>query len=243
MRNLYLEKKVQFSPKGYKDLLEQFQSIGYKFIKFQRKIDNPRSIILRHDIDFDIKKAYQIAKIEIGLDIKSTFFFLLKSKSYNFLESENQKLVKEIREMGHVVSLHFDPSIYKNYKKGLVSEIKLFEELLLDNVSVVSLHRPNKFFLSGLTLDKKLMHTYENIFFKQIKYISDSGGSFKYGYPLDSNAIKNGLPMQLLLHPIWWTTNKQNAINKLKEFLNYSNSELSNHISKNCIPWADYLKQ
>lgn len=243
MGDLNLSKKNIFNPYEYDYLIKQFKDAGYKFKKFEKNISPSKTLILRHDIDFDIKRAYQIAQLEYDLNIQSTFFFLLRSKSYNLFENDNLGIINNIQKMGHEVSLHFDPSIYLDYKSGLISEVQIFNNLLKKDLNIISLHRPNKFFLSGKSFNENISHSYEKKFFSDIEYISDSGGSFKYGHPLNSAAFKEKRSIQLLLHPIWWTTNEENSIEKLKKYLSNSNKELSNHISNNCLTWKNYLKE
>lgn len=48
-------------------------------------------------------------------------------------------------------------------------------------------------------------HSYEPRFFHDVAYISDSGGAFFRGHPLDHPAVLDGPPIQLLTHPIWWS--------------------------------------
>ena len=91
-------------------------------------------LILRHDIDFDIKAAYEIALIEHEINVKSTFFFLLRGDFYNLINSENYDLVKKIESLGHKISLHYDIEIYTDPKKELIAEIKIFEDFLIQKL-------------------------------------------------------------------------------------------------------------
>ena len=46
-------------------------------------------------------------------------------------------------------------------------------------------------------------HTYQDKYFKKIKYISDSGGKDVTNEV--SKLILDDEPLQLLIHPLWWT--------------------------------------
>ena len=48
-------------------------AIGWSCLIALMQVKN--QLILRHDIDFDIKAAYEIALIEHEINVKSTFFF------------------------------------------------------------------------------------------------------------------------------------------------------------------------
>ncbi len=58
-------------------------------------------------------------------------------------------MVNEIKRLGHIVSLHYDIEIYKEPKKELVNEIKIFENLFETKINIISIHRPNKEFLNS----------------------------------------------------------------------------------------------
>ena len=70
-----MNKKSYFSIKEYKKLIKFFKSLGYNFVFFSKNIKKNKNILLRHDVDIDILKAYEMAKIENKLNIKSTYFF------------------------------------------------------------------------------------------------------------------------------------------------------------------------
>ena len=62
--------------KNYKDFINEFLLNGYRVVMFDSFDSSKKNqLILRHDIDFDIKAAYEIAVIEHELNVKSTFFF------------------------------------------------------------------------------------------------------------------------------------------------------------------------
>ena len=82
------------------------------------KWNGSNAIILRHDVDFDIKPAYNLALKEKEFDINSTFFIMTSSLTYNPLSFDNRRMLKKMSKMGFEIGLHFDPSIYgtKNYE-------------------------------------------------------------------------------------------------------------------------------
>ena len=71
---------------------------------------------------------------------------------------------------------------------------------------IISLHRPAPELLG---YDRPLggrAHAYEPRFFRGIAYCSDSRGTFRHGHPLDHPAVAAGQALQLLIHPIWWSS-------------------------------------
>ena len=133
---------------SYISLLSKLVSRGYVFRTFDASaVIKNFDCILRHDIDFDVGKALRMAKAEAQNSWFSTYFFLIRSKSYNVLDPEIRRMIEEISSLGHVISLHFDTSIYDDFETGLFEELKLFEKIFGVTPTVISLHRPNEFFL------------------------------------------------------------------------------------------------
>lgn len=229
----------------YAELLLQFKYDGYSIYPVGKiELPEPKlQILLRHDVDFDVFKALQMAEAEKEIGIQSSFYFLIRSHSYNFLSPIVQEIVKKIKALNHDIGLHFDASIYKNVKTGLLNEIEIFENITKTKVSFITIHRPSKIFTKDNKPIGNIRHSYEKKFFQEIGYYSDSGGSFKYGLPQDDPKYKEGNSFQLLTHPIWWTTAGSNEIEKLQFFQKERKNYFSKHISENCIPWRKYLEK
>ena len=106
----------------YVKLIKEFIDAGYKFIDFVENPPDKHSLILRHDVDFEPSFALQMAEVENVLGVKSTYFFLVRSMSYNLFDKRNTNIVKKIEKYGHKVSIHFDPTFYQDVENGLVFE-------------------------------------------------------------------------------------------------------------------------
>lgn len=225
----------------YKILLNSFLKQGFHFKKFEDfNVDEKCQVILRHDIDFSIDMAVKMATLENELGVFSTFYFLIASDSYNLLSKKNFDLVKSIADMGHSIGLHFDPTIYDNEEIGFSTELELFERYFGKTFSM-SFHRPSPLVLQGVNwLPERILGAYQDKFFKEIAYVSDSQGAFRFGHPLQHDAFKLCDNMQLLIHPIWWITGQQQTIKKIQEFLTLNTEMISQHIARNCIPWKNY---
>ena len=226
--------------KEYLLLINPFIEKGYEFKFFSDDILPKKNLLLRHDVDFDVQLSLKLALHEHNNSIKSTYFFMLRSDSYNIFTPQNIEAAYKIKDLGHEISLHFDPLIYRDYSIGLSHELEIFHSLFGIKPKIISIHRPNDDFINGI--DIGISHTYEKNFFKDIKYISDSGGLFKYDHPIKSDAFKNSDSIHLLLHPIWWTLDDKDNISKLKTYYKYRCDKLSEHFSQNCNPWKEYLK-
>jgi hypothetical protein len=208
----------------YKKFIYNFINKGYHCIFFN-ELDNTKNnqLIIRHDIDLDCKLALQMAIIEHKLNIKATYFFLLTNNSYNLLSKENVKIIQDIKNKGHKVSLHYDPTLADLL--GLEEELDTFQRIF-GNVDIISLHRPQ------IMSDLEAINyptTYDDQYIKEIAYFADSRGSFRYGHPFDSEEFKNNKNIQLLIHPFWWMVDSKDRNKCITKILNKKNKDLNQH--------------
>jgi hypothetical protein len=233
-----MTKKLQ---KEYVNLINKFKNKGYDFKTFD-KYKNSSSVILRHDIDFSLDSALTLAKWNSQEEITATFFFMVSSFSYNLMQNEEKDKVNAIKELNQRISLHFDPTAYKDLKKGFSIEKSLFEALFNEKIEVFSVHRPGDFLKNpNITLDF-CKNTYDHKFQKKMKYFSDSGGEFKYGEPWNSKEFNENKNIQLLIHPIWWTTEGKNPTEKLNNWINDKKEDVKLNTSKNCKSYIPHKK-
>ena len=225
---------------NYSELIGSFLEAGYRDTFFKSNVDRNGALILRHVIDFDVEYADKISLIEDQLGVKSTFFFLMRSKSYNLLEPNNVEIIKSISARGHQVSIHFDPTVYQDIEKGFALEKGIFEKVFDVEVEIISIHRPSEYFLNNPRSICGVSHTYQPIYMNDIKYFSDSQGVFRYGRPLDSIEFNRNESIQLLTHPVWWVTVASDPLAKLSEFIGSRDEKYRIHVSDNCKPYKEY---
>lgn len=87
----------------YEQLLKKFLNNNYQFIMikdYDKMNKNGKYIIIRHDIDSDLKIAKKMFEIEKKLNIKSTFYFRLSTF--------DNKLIEDINKYGSEVGYHFE---------------------------------------------------------------------------------------------------------------------------------------
>lgn len=226
---------------SYEKLIVDFLDRGYYSIKFPSLSSQKNQLIIRHDIDFDCSYAHQMSLIENKIGVKSTYFFMLCSESYNLLSSENINYIKKIQASGHTISLHFDPTIYNDFNEGFRYEVEIFERVFNEQIDIISIHRPNQFFINYDRPINGIDHTYQNRYLKEITYISDSQGAFRFGHPHDSLAFQENNTIHLLTHPIWWMCSGNSNVDVLEKFVKNRHQSNVNHIANNCIPYQKYL--
>jgi hypothetical protein len=190
-------------------------------------------ILIRHDIDFSISAAVKIAKIEKDFNIQSTFFFMLTSNMYTLSSKVNIEHIKEIKNYGHKISLHYDPTVYYE-KNSFLNEKNFFENLFDVNIDIVSIHRPGIFLENNNQNLCGVPHTYQDRFFKDMAYISDSAGN-DVNLKIDQYLERqDSAGLQLLIHPIWWSRDSESPTSTLDQWLNENTSFIQNEIRANC---------
>ena len=194
---------------------------------------NKPKLFLRHDIDFSIDLAYELAKFESDIGVRSTYFFMLTSNMYNIFSNKNADIVKKIKVLGHKISIHYDPTCYKD-DQGFVLEKQIFEMAFGENVDIYSIHRPGNFLNDNNRMPGGVYHTYHDRFFREMKYLSDSGG--RNVVPIVDEFIRQrpAQDLHLLIHPIWWFEKGSTVTNVLDTWLERRTRFLKGEIRDNC---------
>ncbi|MBU0467118.1 MAG: hypothetical protein KJ718_01260 [Nanoarchaeota archaeon] len=223
-----------FTYKQYEELLKETKE-HYKFILFKEE-KKQGTILLRHDVDFDIKGTLKFGEIENSLGIKSTHFIFLRSPFYNVLTGRNSKIIFKLIEQGHEIGLHFDNAIND---KAIIDAVQIEAEVLEKAFGIivhsVSFHRP------GILADAHVdLGRFTNAYaLKDYKYISDSRMNFREGPPLDMIKSKQFDKLHVLLHPVWWKENPGTRDGRIEDFLNQALETLKIETGEN----TDFYKK
>lgn len=228
---------------SYSGFLRKFLDRGYHFSKFTDPIRPDGQLILRHDIDFDVELAHKAACVEKELGIQSTFFFLLRCEFYNPFSGENFRLINEIAEMGHSISIHFDPLLYADFNVGFQDELNYFRDVFKTPIDIISLHRPNEFFQKLNQPVGGVLHTYQEQFFKTIKYFADSTGVWRFGDPTTSEEFNQRKTIHLLIHPVWWFVPGIDNLEVLKNFYLSKVTKVKQDLFNNSIPFRQIIDE
>jgi peptidoglycan/xylan/chitin deacetylase (PgdA/CDA1 family) len=231
----------KFTIKYYEKMLESFKQNNYKFIFFDdiKSIKNPNKkiVLLRHDIDFNPYKVKEICEIEKKHNVKSTYFFLLNSKFYNLHNIQIYNIIKQIVNEGNEIGVHFDESSYtysnnKEISRFITKEIKFFEGLFRKKIKIISFHRPtNNVLLNKINIP--IAHTYQEIYAKQIKYLSDSKKQMPEGDFIEIINSGKYKKIQLLIHPFWWNETYTDTKEDYEKYIKFKNREIRKAISDN----------
>lgn len=238
---------AEFSLDGYKALIFELLSRGYEVRDYSDAEPEQNHLVLRHDIDMSIPAALQMGKFEAEMGVVSTYFVLIRSHLYNWFAPECLAALGELTELGHRLGLHFDASIYSDNRDQLEAaaeiECDVLEKTLGHSIEVVSLHRPAK---QMIDLEGHLagrLQTHQARFSKQMGFCSDSRAGWHHGHPLSHEAAKSVRSLQLLTHPIWWTSMPgENPIDRLNRLVDDDRTAYQAELGRNCQPYGDWLR-
>lgn len=227
-----------FSFRHYQEILSLLKKGGYKFCFFQEKPDQKiKKVYLRHDVDFSLEKALQLARIEEKEGVYSTFFIRLSAPFYNIFDPTFNKIIKEIKSLGHQIGLHYEGTL----DGGSVKEKEIEKDIqILQNrfnaERVISFHRPSMFVLGKRF--KKFVSAYQPEFFYKIKFLSDSKGIWKEGCICKwLNRLSLPENMQILIHPIWWGKKEKDVNLHLQQWLKGKFKYLDDSLAKDSKPY------
>jgi hypothetical protein len=220
------ENRMQFSIEAYKNLLEVI--IKENFVISTDVNVTTKEMLLRHDIDFDLELAHQMAIIENSLGIKSVYLVMIQNPLYDLFNALSKKCIDKIHLLGHEIGLHYDPSISTKYDFN--DQFSKLDSLLGYESKFYSHHQPTLYgFNNILDYGKKIdMNSLSNNF----EYISDS--CMKPRKDL-LKVINSQSKVHLLIHPEFWMLNSLDLYDfglKLKNFkLNKLNENVDSVIS------------
>ncbi len=201
-----------FTEENYRYLL-RIAKQHYQFITYTG-IEKPgKKLLWRHDIDLSVQRAYRLAQIEKEEGVYSTYFIHLHNEFYNLFEFDITQKIKEIRDMGHEIALHFDPLYYGNIKtleqleKYLNLEKHFIEDVFNIKCKAFSFHNPDTFNYKAFTQTQiaGMINTYSNFLQDNYAYCSDSNGYWRFERLQDVLESQKYDNLQVLTHPGWWT--------------------------------------
>jgi hypothetical protein len=208
---------LEFSYKYFEQLLDTAADHGYVITSFEAfDASRPRTIIMRHDVDYTLGGVYELAAIEFHRGCTASYLFRVHADEYNLFSCTATALVKELRRMGHEVGLHFEAmnvsrALDLDPPSLLLQEKQVIEAIIGSRVRTCSEHRE----LSGLVhrtpLFEQLYDPYlagfdfyamDRKFSKDMKYLSDSNAIWREGDPFQH--FGKHARMQILIHADWW---------------------------------------
>ena len=197
-----------FSYKHYDEILQNFKNNGYKFGLFDQE-NKGKTVYLRHDLDHSIKKALPLSDIERAANARATYCLRFASPFDNLFYEENKSIIYKILDRGHDLALHYERESQDTAEKQLEILKKYFP--IKD---IISFHRPQDDVFNKKY--KNFVNTYDQPFFGDLTYLSDSTGKWRSGCPCKHKEEGN---YQILTHPVWWGREEGDACAHLHNFM------------------------
>jgi hypothetical protein len=212
---------IEFNSSSYSALLEKAASHGFSVEPMREAVKSDKNpiMLLRHDIDFCLEYAVQMAELENELGISSTYFAIPENEFYDPFSEDGKRQVKRLQELGHEIGLHYDTSKYNSeeYEKDFTKDMQKLSDLIGEEVSSAAQHNPT----NSLHLNIEQLvpnEAYSEKIRSQFAYVSDSSMQWREKTPLD--LIEEGKSFQFLSHPIWWFAAGQTQAEKIQSIPN-----------------------
>ena len=217
---------MKFSKESYKNLLETIVAKGFVFSTDLNIIT--KELLLRHDIDFDLVLAHQMALIENSLGIKSLYLVMTQNPLYDVSSKESVEHIEKINSLGHEIGLHYDPSV--SYIHNFSDQFCKLNSLLGFEAKFYSHHQPTLYGFSNIEDTGNRISL--NAHFSNFEYISDSCMQPRKDF---FEVINGRNKVHLLIHPEFWMLDSINLYDfgsKLKKIKrNSTNAKIDEIIS------------
>ena len=241
-----------FSFNDYKEIIRIIKSTD-RYMDYHKALTSDKFILMRHDVEYSVERAYELAKVESSMDFTSTFFFQWTNNSYNILSRKNKDLIKDMHERGHTIGLHFalnGMTDMEQIRKQIAKEMEILNSMFEFKIDTFSIHRPSKDVLRENIKLPGLINAYQDEFFTfaenvtentpvSVKYLSDANHIWRYGYPDEKNILEND-KVQILTHPFAWCKKGYDNFDNYKSLIKEKYIELVNSVDNECKDFGEY---
>ena len=235
-----------FSYKHYFEVLD-FAKQNYRIgtpSDFLKLKNNQRFILLRHDVDYSLDHALQMAELESDHKINSIYLILLHGPFYNVFTPSSISIIKKISKLGHEIGLHYDTSFFQNTKGNILSDIQnelsILSDIVGKKIQFISQHNVTV----SKPLQKKIFSKFYDLNnskpFNSLEYISDSVQNWRK--KCMCNHIPNEANLQILVHPIWWSKKHNSRQNILNTFTKSQIKNIKDSVNFAAAQHKKYLK-
>src|SRR3954451_13199291 len=162
-----------YSADAYRALLAGLLAGGCRFARF---VDGPpsggRTIYLRHDVDYSLELAVELAEINSELGVQATFFVQVRAELYNVFAPEEAARIQRLRALGQRLALHYLPAeAGEDDADGIRHDLELLRRVEPDVDHAFAWHRPMAGFGTRPELDVPgLVNVYGRRFFREMPY-------------------------------------------------------------------------
>lgn len=242
-----------FSYDDYKEIIRIIQSTG-RHAGYREALHRDHFIIMRHDVEYSVERAYELSKVEESMDFTSAYFFQWTNNSYNILSRKNMDMLKDMHERGHEIGLHYalnGMTDMEQIRKQIRKEMEILSTMFGFTVDTFSVHRPSKDILRENIKLEGILNAYQDEFFTfaenvtrdtpvSVKYMSDANHIWRYGYPDEENILSYD-KVQILTHPFAWTRTGYDNFDNYKTLVKEKTEEMIHSINNECKDFGEYM--
>ena len=242
-----------FSFEDYREIIRFIKATGNYASSYKKALNRDKFILMRHDVEYSVKRAYDLAKVESSMDFTSTFFFQWTNNSYNILSRRNLDMVRDMHERGENIGLHFalnGMTDMEQIRKQILREINMLSEMMGFEITEFSIHRPSPAVLRENIKLPGIINAYQDDFFTfaekvtdetalSVKYMSDANHKWRYGYPTKEN-ITGYDKIQILTHPFAWTKHGYDNFENYQKLIQEKYEELVDSVDAECKDFGEY---
>lgn len=204
---------MTFSMRSYEAVIGAARAAGFRFGDFGTGAsEEVGRLYLRHDVDYSLRMAVELASTNARLGARGTFMLLLRSQIYNLLSRESLRLVNEIADLGQSLGLHVPAPDPRSLASGALGARIAREYAFISNEipqisPVLAWHNPTPEVLAltrGMPRVAGLVNTYHAEWVERIGYLSDSNLRNTPDELIRHLTVRQGRSLQLLIHPLNW---------------------------------------
>ncbi|MDE7017870.1 MAG: hypothetical protein K2P65_09930 [Lachnospiraceae bacterium] len=218
---------MKFTLEAYEAMLKKLSDKGYQFKNYKNWQESEKTVILRHDVDMNLEKAALLAEFENDVcqgKADATYYVLVSTDFYNIHSKASREYLRKIIRSGGNIGLHFDEVQYPiSNEEEMIAyvnrEIEILSNAIGEKVDTVSMHRPSEKVLSANIEFPGVINSYNEIYFKQMKYVSDSRRHWREN--VDDIIEQAAYPrLHVLTHPVWYRRSQEQDLREtLKELV------------------------
>lgn len=241
-----------FSYDDYREIIRIIRESGRQ-ATYREALERDDFIIMRHDVEYSVERAFELSKVEESMDFRSHFFFQWTNNSYNILSRKNRDILKEMHERGQHIGLHFalnGMTDMNAVREEILREIEMLSTMLGFEIHAFSIHRPSPDALAANFKFDHILNAYQDEFFTfdpkaspeselEVKYMSDANHIWRYGYPDEKNILGHK-KVQILTHPFAWTKKGYDNYDNFRTLIEEKYDELIDSIDRECKDFAQY---
>ncbi len=209
-----------YSKASYRSLLDLAIRKGYRFTHFSDE-EGPgeRRIYLRHDVDYSLGMALELAEVNHSMGVQGTFCVLLRSHVYNLLTHWSLQLARRIRDLGQHLAFHCTvpsplPASDEELAGHVLADFETVRRYLPEVEPAFAWHNATSGMIErGRNLEVPgLLNLYSRRFTQDIAYFSDSNMRYSVQELEDIIEKEDHAALQLLCHPINWVAGGRNML-------------------------------